>query len=717
MQKTTRLPIDKNTNQPLFLIIDTETSGLDNIANKIIEVGAVIARFDISKNQLVYIDSYQSLVFLEGGLDQKITDLTGITKTELDFARPRHIVQPEWRAFLEKYSNISHILGHSIEFDLGFFASENWYVPKDAHVIDTLDLIKVVGIDISALNLDYLSNLHTLDRHFPILVDNLSHHRALYDSFLCAGLFNFCVTKISFANCTPAFINQFNLFFKLNFINYQTHTKQIEVQNNTYQFFDSVGQAKKDNLQDYYSLFYHNLFDNEQLLVSTAKHLESKIIARSVTPTLLHNNAFILLSSFQNKINNYKRVLLQIWYRILNCNEVLFAHCNGNKEFLMTSLIQSHLKKSTKNAYLLKTWEYPEKLISENYKITTISASTANLNDYIEIINDLVLNMSDELLQLAVIRSSIASEAFVISNAYYGSYDFDSMETRDLYSNFRITIDDLKSFVQNLCLTLNNQPKTWLIVSIYNLTSNFLEILSSSFSYTINTTLGGSYNINFTKSLDFDLASFFVNQYLQTDLVITNLSKHRFEDFKSLFLSKTAVSLEMAEAIKLVKIEYKNSDLMVLDDNQDHKFYEEKTASIVDILTSFTEQKTLIFTCKNAVLKSLPNKLDQVGVTYLDISKTGSNTKMVTQFQKGYQGLAITSYKNFDYFVKALDLNEFNVIFYPDLYLLVSKSLLQLSGAYNSFDFNYLTSKFYLEYMIQEILNHYPKANVTHLAD
>ena len=92
-----------------YLILDTETNGLNHLTDSVIEIGGVIANFDIITNRIIYQDSYHSLVNNNNYLEQKIIDITGITADQLKTAPKLNQVQEEWQSFIAKY-NIKNII-------------------------------------------------------------------------------------------------------------------------------------------------------------------------------------------------------------------------------------------------------------------------------------------------------------------------------------------------------------------------------------------------------------------------------------------------------------------------------------------------------------------------------------------------------------------------------------------------------------------------------
>ncbi len=95
-----------------YIVIDTETTGLDTDFCHIIEVAALkIKNFKL-------VDSFSSLIgpYPFGGLDDFITELTGITDEMLYSAPTSDTVFPSLRDFIGE----SVLVGHNVNFDVNF---------------------------------------------------------------------------------------------------------------------------------------------------------------------------------------------------------------------------------------------------------------------------------------------------------------------------------------------------------------------------------------------------------------------------------------------------------------------------------------------------------------------------------------------------------------------------------------------------------------------
>jgi len=93
-----------------FVCLDFETTGLDFATCDIIEAGAL----KIKDGELV--DQFNSLVWTEDEISETITNLTGISKSDLEGQPKSSEVIPK----LVEFIGDSPIIAHNLKFDLGF---------------------------------------------------------------------------------------------------------------------------------------------------------------------------------------------------------------------------------------------------------------------------------------------------------------------------------------------------------------------------------------------------------------------------------------------------------------------------------------------------------------------------------------------------------------------------------------------------------------------
>lgn len=155
-----------------YVAIDLETTGLDPTNDRIIEAAAITFR----GNDIL--DEFSSLVNPHKDLPPYITRLTGITQEMVNGAPGMFNLRSRLRAVLG-----DHVLvGHNVEFDLGFLQSERLGVGNPR--LDTVTLATVLFPDAGRYGLDALSRYLGLP-----MPDGEQAHRALADAELTVELF------------------------------------------------------------------------------------------------------------------------------------------------------------------------------------------------------------------------------------------------------------------------------------------------------------------------------------------------------------------------------------------------------------------------------------------------------------------------------------------------------------------------------------------------
>ena len=157
------------------MALDLETTGLNSASDRIIDVGAVKFRGDEK------IDEFHSLVNPRTALSEFIISLTGITQADVDTA-------PDWNAVrddLQEFIGNARLVGHNVEFDVGFLRSHGIYVDKLSY--DTEQMARVT------LPQGPEFGLGRLAQRFSIVHDD--PHRALSDALASRDLFLIFLSK------------------------------------------------------------------------------------------------------------------------------------------------------------------------------------------------------------------------------------------------------------------------------------------------------------------------------------------------------------------------------------------------------------------------------------------------------------------------------------------------------------------------------------------
>ncbi|NJN55492.1 MAG: DEAD/DEAH box helicase [Anaerolineae bacterium] len=155
-----------------YVVIDLETTGLDPENDRIIEVAAITFR----GNDIL--DEFSTLVNPHRDLSPFITKLTGITQAMVNEAPGMFNLRSRLRAIIG-----DHVLvGHNVEFDLGFLKTERLGVGN--HRLDTVTLATILFPNAGRYNLEALSRFLNLPASSA-----QQAHRALEDAELTVELF------------------------------------------------------------------------------------------------------------------------------------------------------------------------------------------------------------------------------------------------------------------------------------------------------------------------------------------------------------------------------------------------------------------------------------------------------------------------------------------------------------------------------------------------
>ena len=176
--------VEKSLEKVKFLVIDVETTGASAVAGEITEIGAVVVQGGR------VLDSYQSLLAIDGYLPAAISELTGIYPEMLQGAPT---IQSAMLRVIEMADG-AVIVGHNVGFDLAFVnASINRLTPVlrlDNQSLDTLSLARKLLIgEVSDFKLGTLAEQLRLD-HQPA-------HRAMADVLATVDLLHYLIERAS----------------------------------------------------------------------------------------------------------------------------------------------------------------------------------------------------------------------------------------------------------------------------------------------------------------------------------------------------------------------------------------------------------------------------------------------------------------------------------------------------------------------------------------
>ncbi|MCP4426364.1 MAG: DEAD/DEAH box helicase [Chloroflexi bacterium] len=155
-----------------YVAVDVETTGLDPDRDAIIEVAAIV----FEGNDVT--DEFTSLVNPNIDIPDHITQLTGITQEMVDDAPSMFALRTKLRPYLSDHI----IIGHNVDFDLGFLRAER--LGLGSHRLDTITLASILFPEAGRFNLDSLA------RHLNL--PNAAagqNHRAYDDALQTVELF------------------------------------------------------------------------------------------------------------------------------------------------------------------------------------------------------------------------------------------------------------------------------------------------------------------------------------------------------------------------------------------------------------------------------------------------------------------------------------------------------------------------------------------------
>ena len=161
-----------------YVCIDLETTGLNPKMDKIIEIGAV----KVIHGEMV--GTYSTYVSPGRKLEERITELTGITQEQVDSAPEIAQVLPGILDFLGDLP----LLGHRVLFDYSFLkkAAVNQKLIFEKQGIDTLRIARCFLTELEKRSLEYLCRHYEIPHHA---------HRALADAEATVALYGKLVAE------------------------------------------------------------------------------------------------------------------------------------------------------------------------------------------------------------------------------------------------------------------------------------------------------------------------------------------------------------------------------------------------------------------------------------------------------------------------------------------------------------------------------------------
>lgn len=153
-----------------YIGLDLETTGLNAENDKIIEIAAIL--FDDEK----IIDSLSTTINPEVPIPKNITQITGITDSEVSVAPTINQIEEEFKTFISTYP----LVGHNVQFDINFLEA-NGFNLKENPVLDTFHIASLLMSGEKSLSLEVITD--------KLGFSHESAHRAYDDTKACVELF------------------------------------------------------------------------------------------------------------------------------------------------------------------------------------------------------------------------------------------------------------------------------------------------------------------------------------------------------------------------------------------------------------------------------------------------------------------------------------------------------------------------------------------------
>ncbi len=178
-----------------LVCFDIETTGLNAIYDRIVEIGAVL--FD---SEGAIIKEYKQLINPKKHITESVIEIHGITDEMVKDSPEIDVVLPEFFAFIEDYP----LIAHNAFFDTSFISyagsKHNKKIPSNP-IYDSLALTRKTFKEIGS------HSLGNLIRHFSLDIEN--QHRALEDAIATAKICNIAFRKLTKKRLTKKRLNKF----------------------------------------------------------------------------------------------------------------------------------------------------------------------------------------------------------------------------------------------------------------------------------------------------------------------------------------------------------------------------------------------------------------------------------------------------------------------------------------------------------------------------
>lgn len=170
------LPRSFSVRQHPLVIFDFETTGLDNEADRIVEIGGL--RIDSLERGGTIVSEFSSLIKPDIPLTDEATRISGIT-TEMLADQPP--IEEQLPRFVDFFAD-AILVAHNAEFDMGFLrqACARMHIQLQWPCFCTLKMARSLLPELESKNLD------TLAEHYGLTFE--ARHRSIGDCKVTAGV-------------------------------------------------------------------------------------------------------------------------------------------------------------------------------------------------------------------------------------------------------------------------------------------------------------------------------------------------------------------------------------------------------------------------------------------------------------------------------------------------------------------------------------------------
>ena len=657
----------------LLLFLDTETTGVDFAKCQIIEIGTILYDLDPATLNLRPISHFQSTVALRQSLDERISRITGITEQELSTASNYLIVQNSWANWLEsnlKDQKLEAVVGHSIDFDITFLKKEGWFLPDCSH-IDTLDLSKILLPYTSAVNLEFLAKKFNLEHQNDLVdlnLDQISHHRSIFDCVMSKNLFELLLTKLTNSSFSDNFVDK----IRDNFVHLPLR-------------FYSDKQPKQ-TLDQNLGIKNENKSTSKTIQINLDGSIKKDTISNRIIQLNQQTLGILELALDYAWDNDNRLIMYQLCainYYHLQGLQYLRLHTKGFSYLATTildwldSMTQSESQNQNCDSQILPNLE---RIIENTSQILDNQCNFGQIVELLEIWQQLLGDNKDSKIQKILNQYDflLVSVQATMEN-YSIKLDLDNPQYRQ--KSVAQKLKNLIELIQDLQLesrVRKSELPEVLSKNTGNNSSNQSDILISILATKINNQLQFLQSNSSQIQLKLNVKSLILTQNKTTDYTI---QKH-FDDIINHNPDiKLTINLDQTSTNSLLiaaNLNLPSDSLQCLNDN--YQFQVDKSITTESFLTdniqlAKSSNKPILILCG---LNSSINNLAKTGSesslmdNVLIVGESGGITKIGSKIENGFVGVVVVKFNSLDFFVNSKSVKSFGqVILYDRPYFLM----------------------------------------------